>query len=239
MKKLINRMLRRSGYQLKKYPDAYLARRLKIINHFKIDTLFDIGANTGQYAIEVRNLGYSGKIISFEPLKDAFAELKETSLNDQNWIVNNYAIGKEDTVGFINVAGNSWSSSLLNMLPLHLKNAPESGYIATEEIEIKKLDSVFKSFSSTGDNVMVKIDTQGYERRVLEGASESLSSVRIIQLEMSLVPLYETEVLFMEMINYLDNKGFQLFSLEDVGISDTTTGQLLEVDGIFVQNYIH
>jgi len=239
MKKLINRLLMETGYQFKRYPDPYLVRRMKIINQYNIDTLFDIGANAGQYASEMRKLGYRKKIISFEPLKSAFKDLKKASSKDINWIINNYALGNEDTKVIINVSANSWSSSVLTMLPLHLKNAPGSEYITGEETQIRKLDSVFNSFYNKGDSVMLKIDTQGYEKKVLEGAGEFLRSVRIIQLEMSLVPLYETETLFIEMVNYLDNKGFQLFSLEDIGISDKTTGQLLEVDGIFVQKNIY
>jgi hypothetical protein len=120
------------------------------------------------------------------------------------------------------------------MLPTHLKSEPESIYIAQEEIEIKKIDSIFNSFCNKEDRVMIKIDTQGYEKNVIDGATESLNNIKIIQLEMSILPLYENEILFIEMINYLDKKGFQLFSLEN-GFSDLTTGQLLQVDGIFVQ----
>jgi len=81
--------------------------------------------------------------------------------------------------------------------------------------------------------VMMKIDTQGYEKNVIDGALTSLNRIKIIQLEMSIVPLYENETLFVEMIQYLDNNGFILYSLEN-GFSNPTTGQLLQVDGIFV-----
>jgi FkbM family methyltransferase len=236
MKKLFKKILRGKGLQLKEYPDHYLMRRVKIVNYYNIDTLFDIGANKGKYSINMRELGYSKKIISFEPLKSAFEDLKNASFKDNNWIVNNYALGDEDINGFINIAGNSYSSSILNMLPMHLNSAPKSKYIAQEMIEIKKLDSIFSSFCNKEDNVMIKIDTQGYEKNIIDGANESLNSIKIIQLEMSLVPLYENEMLFIEMINYLDNKGFRLFSLEDGdGFSDPTTGQLLQIDGIFVK----
>jgi FkbM family methyltransferase len=181
----------------------------------------------------MRNLGYSKKIISFEPLKSAYEVLKNVSLKDNNWIVNNYAIGNEDTKSVINVAGNSYSSSILKMLPMHLNSAPESKYISQEKIEIKKLDSVLNTFCNKDDKVMIKIDTQGYEKKVIDGAYESLNIISIIQLEMSIVPLYESEMLFVDMINYLDNKGFQLFSLEN-GYSHPITDQLLQVDGIFV-----
>jgi len=210
-----------------------LKRRLKIINYCNINTLFDIGANTGDYSKKMRDLGFQHKIISFEPLNDAFGILEKHALKDGNWIVNNYALGDEDTQSIINISGNSCSSSILNMLPKHIESDPDSKYIAQQEIEVKKLDSIFSSFTKKTDNVMVKIDTQGYEKNVIDGAQESLKRVSIIQLEMSIVPLYTNEMLFTEMIKYLESKGFQLFSLEN-GHYNRNTGQLLQVDGIFV-----
>lgn len=232
MKNLIKKILRKNGLQLKRYSDSDFFRRMKIVDNYNIDTLFDIGANVGQYSSNMRELGYTKKIISFEPLKSAFEELKKASVKDNNWLINNYALGNENIKSKINVAANSYSSSILNMLPTHLKSAPESNYLAQEEIEIKTFDSIFNSFCQKKDRVMIKIDTQGYEKNVIEGAIESLKNIIIIQLEMSILPLYENEILFIEMIKYLDNLGFQLFSLEN-GFSDSNTGQLLQVDGIF------
>ena len=119
------------------------------------------------------------------------------------------------------------------MLPEHIKSAPESIYISKQNIEIKKLDSVFESYYEVGDNIMVKIDTQGYEKNVILGAENSLSKIKIIQLEMSVVPLYENEIIFTEMIDFLDKKGFELFFLEN-GFTDIKTGRLLQLDGIFM-----
>lgn len=234
IKKIIKKILRKNGLQLEKYPDNDLLRRMKIIDDFNINILFDIGANVGQYASKIRELGYKNKIISFEPLKSAFKELKKASSKDNNWSVNNYALGNKDGKIMINIAGNSHSSSILNMLPVHTKSAPGSKYIAQEEIAIKKFDSIYNSFCTKTDRVMIKTDTQGYEKNVIDGANKSLKQIKIIQLEMSILPLYKNEMLFIEMINYLDSKGFQLFSLEN-GFSDSTTGQLLQVDGIFTQ----
>lgn len=232
MRRLIKQILRKKGLQIRPYPEKDLVRRMRIVNNFKIDTLFDIGANFGQYALLMRELGYSKKIISFEPLKVAFEVLKKASSGDNNWEIHQYALGSENAKSLINVAANSGSSSILNMLPAHIKSAPEARYIDKEEIEIKKLDAVINSFCSNWENVMIKIDTQGYEKNVLDGAEESLKFIKVIQLEMSLVPLYENEILFLEMINHLSQKGFELYSLEN-GFSDKTTGQLLQVDGIF------
>ena len=209
-----------------------IVRRMKLVRGKKIDTLLDIGANSGQYASLMREYGYKGNIISFEPLKDAFEELKMNSIKDNNWLVNNYAIGDKNATSLINIAGNSFSSSILDMLPSHLNSAPESKYVAKEEIQIKKLDSIFDSFIKNGDKVMMKIDVQGFEKNVLDGANKSLNRIEIIQLEMSVIPLYENEMILVDMINYLDNKNYKLFSLEN-GYFDSHTGKLLQVDGIF------
>ena len=210
-----------------------LKRRLKIIKYCNIDTVFDIGANTGDYSKKMRELGYRKKIISFEPLNDAFEILKKSASKDNNWTVNNYALGDDDVKSVINIAGNSCSSSILNMLPKHVESDPGSKYVAQQDIDVKKLDSIFSTFASKENRVMVKIDTQGYEKNVIDGANESLNRIVIIQLEMSIVPLYENEMLFTEMIKYLESKGFQLYSLEN-GHYNRDTGQLLQVDGVFV-----
>jgi FkbM family methyltransferase len=234
MKNIIINILKKRGFQIKRYPDFNLVRRIKIITTFNINILFDIGANAGQYAINMRELGYKHKIISFEPLKSAYKELEKASVNDNNWVVNNFALGNDNIASRLNVSGNSFSSSILKMQQLHLDLAPESKYVTQEEIEIKKLDSIMYKFCTKQDSIMIKIDTQGFEKNVLDGAIDSLTNIKIIQLEMSIVSLYVNEMLFIEMINYLDNKGFQLFSLEN-GLTDSYTGQLLQLDGIFVR----
>jgi len=230
---LINKLLNKIGLDLKGYPNSDAKRRMMIMRHYKIDTLLDIGANCGQYSKNMRKMGYNGRIVSFEPLNNAFKNLGKVSSRDKNWLINNYALGNKNMKNIINVAGNSYSSSILKMLPKHLNSAPTSRYIAKQEIDIRTLDSIYKSFCTSKSNVMVKIDTQGYEKNVLDGADKSLKHIKIIQLEMSLVQLYENEMLFNQMINHLEKKGFQLFSLEN-GFSHPKTGQLLQVDGIFV-----
>lgn len=230
MKRILKRILKYFGYQINKYHEE---DKLKIINQFTINKLFDVGANVGQYSLYMRDIGFSKKIISFEPLKSAYQVLAEVASKDNNWIVNNYALGNENVESVINVSGNSYSSSILNMLPEHINRAPESKYIAKEKIEIKKLDSIFNNYYEEGDNVMLKIDTQGYEKNVILGAENVLDKIRILQLEMSVIGLYENEVSFIEMINFLDSKGFELFSLEN-GFSDSKTGRLLQLDGLFI-----
>lgn len=201
--------------------------------YYNIDTVLDIGANSGQFMQQLRgDLGYTNRIISFEPLSSAFELLKANAERDPNCEVFNIALGDTDERREINIAGNSYSSSLLDMLPSHLKSAPESRYIGREIIEVKRLDSIFDSLCKSTNRVYMKIDTQGYESKVLKGAEKSLMQIDTVQMEMSLVPLYEGELLFNEMCMLMSEKGYSLVAIE-TGFSDQDSGQLLQVDGIF------
>lgn len=229
---MLNKSLHKMGAQLIRYPNTDIKRRMALLRHFGINKILDVGANVGDYAIGLRDLGFQGKIISFEPLAATYQELKKNATDDNNWDAINIALGNTDEESFINIASNCNSSSLLDMLPDHVNSAPQSSYIGKEKIIVRKLDSVMKDYHSNGDNILLKIDTQGFEKQVLNGAEQSLPIIRGIQLEMSLLPLYSGSILYLEMIELLNNKGYKLYSLEN-GFSNPETGQLLQVDGIF------
>jgi len=200
---------------------------------YDINIFLDIGANTGDFANQIRNVfGYTKKIISFEPLSSAFRLLKVKTDKDPNWDAFNFALGNTEEKRQINIAGNSYSSSLLDMLPYHQTAAPESKYIGKEIIEVKKLDSISGDLFNTTDRVYMKIDAQGFESNVLKGAENSLLKINTVQLEMALVPLYEGELLFNEMCNFMTNKGYKLVGI-DPGFPDKDSGQLLQVEGFF------
>ena len=212
--------------------DAY--RRKKLQLYCGINKILDIGANSGQYALEqINTLNYKGSIISFEPMKEPFQQLLEKSNKFISWDVVNIGLGLIKESKSINVAQNSYSSSLLEMLPSHLKNAPQSKYIDQEEIRLDTLSNVYHSHCNESDSVFLKIDTQGYEYQVLKGGLEILSKIKMIQLEMSLIPLYDGEKTFEDMMDYLSDKHFKLVSIEP-GFYSEKTGQLLQMDGIFI-----
>lgn len=230
----LRKLLWKVGYDISRFtPTTHsLARRKHILAYYDIDTVLDVGANVGQFPEQLRRIGYAGRILSFEPLSTAFTLLKSNAKNDQAWEVFNYALGDTEEKREINIAGNSYSSSLLNMLPSHLNSAPDSKYITKEVIDIKTLDSLFGDLCEIAKHVYLKIDTQGFESKVLTGAENSLAHIDTVQMEMSLVPLYEGELLFNEMYMIMAKKGYTLVAIEN-GFSDHASGQLLQVDGIF------
>ena len=218
------------GFRATSHP---IARRKRLIETYNIDTVLDIGANKGQFAQRLRTeIEYTGRILSFEPLSKAFELLAANAKNDPAWEVFNFAIGDTDENAEINISEKSDSSSIRNMLPSHLKSAPNARYIGKELIEVKKLDSIFEDLCQSAQNIYMKIDTQGYESKVLKGAENSLAYIDTVQMEMSLIPLYEGEPLFHNMCMMMDEKGYTLVAIEN-GFSDPASGQLLQVDGIF------
>ncbi|MFT4629240.1 MAG: FkbM family methyltransferase [Cryomorphaceae bacterium] len=224
-----------AGYDVSRFTPAShpLAQRKRLLLHYNIDTVLDVGANSGQFAQQLKNdLGYTKSIISFEPLSSAFELLRLKAKNDPDWEVFNFALGDVEEQREINIAGNSYSSSFLDMLPSHIQSAPESRYIDKEIIEIRRLDSIFSEICNTTNKIYMKIDTQGFESKVIAGAENSLLSIGTVQLEMSLVPLYKGELLFNELYSLMVAKGYSLVGIEP-GFADENSGQLLQVDGIF------
>ena len=223
------------GIEIIKYPTPELDRRIKLLKNYNIDTVLDVGANIGQYGSELRNIGFNGKIISFEPTSDAFKKLEKLAKNDKNWNVHNFSLGDFDGETEINIAKNSVSSSMLESLPQLTLSAPDAKFINKETITVKKIDSIFDELDLKNKNIYLKIDTQGYENMVINGAKNSLAQIIGIQIEMALIPTYEGAITFEEMIEKLKSFNFNTTSIES-GYYDKNTGKLLEVDGVFFKN---
>lgn len=233
----LRRLLRRLGYEVHPFTPAEsaLARRKMLMQHYGVQTVLDVGANTGQYAQELRiDIEFSGDIISFEPLPTAFQELERTCRRDPRWRALNCALGSAPEFREINVAANSLSSSLLTMLERHRDAASGSGYIGKARIEVRTLDSLFDELlpAPAPKEIYLKIDTQGFEREVLKGATNSLPRIRTIELELSLVPLYRDGPLLEEMCELMRSHGYTLVWLES-GFVDARSGQTLQADGVF------
>jgi FkbM family methyltransferase len=211
---------------------ALIERRLKLFKHYKINLLFDVGANTGGYGQIMRKFGFQGRIVSFEPLCSAFKKLKEKVSKDSLWQVENFALGNREGKSKINVSKNSVSSSILEMLQLVTNVAPDAGCIGSEEIKIYRFDDVFHRYYRAGDSVFLKIDTQGYEKKILKGAVKSLKNIAGLQVETSLVPLYQGETLMHDLVRFIKKLGYTMMSIEP-GFHNPATGQLLQADLIF------
>jgi FkbM family methyltransferase len=226
--------LHRAGFDLVRSlsPTDLLRRRLRLLNHYGVNVVFDVGANAGQYASTMRALGYDGRIVSFEPSAEAFHVLADAARRDPGWTAVNSALGEEEGVRVLHVAANSQSSSLLPMLPTHVEAAPDSYYVRDETVIVSTLAVEIERHVEAADRLFVKIDTQGFERQVLMGAGDRLAAVAGLQVELTLVPLYEGQLVIEELIAFIRRLGYVPMFLEP-DFFDPTSGQLLQADGIF------
>jgi FkbM family methyltransferase len=230
----LNSLFRKTGFEVTRYNKGTngLLRRKAMIERHGIDLIFDVGANTGIYGKEMREIGYRGRIVSFEPLTHAFERLLIVASNDSQWEVNNFALGNENTKQLINISANSHSSSILEILETHTTAEASASYVGKQEIEIITLDSVFNDICKGEKEILLKIDTQGFELNVLKGAETSLQHINTIQLEMSLRPLYVGQPLYHQLMDFLHSCGYALIDIEP-GFADSKTGTLLQFDGVF------
>lgn len=224
----IKKIIRKFGFDLTDEINSTTA----LLAEYGINLVLDVGANTGQYGMRSRIDGYEGKIISFEPLSSSFTELFEKAKKDPLWSTYNTALGNCDGKTSINVAKKSVFSSILKPSSLLTKTYPGSDCLKQEEIKINKLDTVFNKYCCNEDRIFLKIDTQGYEKNILEGAEKSLDKITGIQLELSLQErLYQGEFLMKEIMDFLAKKGFTLVKLEP--LPGMLKNKLLQADGIF------
>ncbi len=222
---------RLAGIDVKRWPGRDPAHILvKLLNHYEVSTVLDVGANSGQYGRELRRAGYKGRILSFEPLSDPFRELAARAVKDPLWDAYQCAIGDTHGTVTLNVAGNNGkSSSVLEMLDAHREACPEANYVGTVEAEMRTLDEV-----TPDGEVFLKLDVQGFEREALAGAANVLSRCVGMQLELSLAPLYEGGMPYREALDFADRRGFTLLNLAPM-FNDPNTGRLLQADGVFMR----
>ncbi len=198
-----------------------------------VDTVMDVGANIGQYGMALRASGYDGRLISCEPLPDAYRHLARRAGGDANWMTLHTAVGAERGTSTINVAANSFSSSLLPMTAAHRNAAPGSEFVDSVPVPLTTVQQLVSDHGLHPARTMLKIDTQGFESQVLDGAGDQLSDFAAVQLELSFVPLYTGQQLFDQLVARMARVGFGMFCL-DAGFADPRTGRMLQCDGVFV-----
>lgn len=188
----------------------------QFIKFFKINCVFDVGANTGQYAKMLREkVGYTGDILSFEPFSQAFRELSKNSSDDTHWHVFNNAISNETGERLLNLV----SSSQMNSLETPSTDETEllcryNTLVGSEKVNLVSLDEIFEKIMKKTVNFrpLLKLDTQGHDLTILKG-SRLLSNFYGVQAEISFKSLYHGAPKYHETINYLEQAGFELTAI--------------------------
>lgn len=234
-KNVLKNIIRSFGYEVTRYnrSASSSAQIVLALKKFHIDLILDVGANEGQFASQMRHEGYKGRIVSFEPLSTAYKVLLEVSNNDRCWTISpRCALGSRQMIIDINISKNSQSSSLLPMHNSHLVAAPDSIYVDRESVEMDTLDNIASIYLQKSNNPFLKIDTQGYEWEVLDGAVSLLPRIKGVLLELSLVELYEGQRLWRDLIDRMDSLGFSLWAIHE-GFGNQSEGRSLQLDAVF------
>jgi len=230
---------RRAGIDVSRYHPALDWKRQFVtqLESHQVNVVLDIGANSGQYAADLRRSAYKGRIVSFEPLAGPFSLLESRAATDPLWDCQRCALGDSDGTVSINVAGNDGeSSSVLPMLQSHRDAFPAASYIGTEQVAIHRLDSLAPDILRPADVAFLKIDVQGYEETVLAGSKSTLAERCVgMQLELSLKALYQDSLLIREALDLAYSMGFTLTGLLPV-VADYSNGRMLQADGIFFRD---
>jgi FkbM family methyltransferase len=213
----------------------YVGRRARWLRDLDVDVVLDVGANAGQYASEIRSGGYRGTIVSFEPLSSAFTALERIADADPDWQCLQVALGARVGQAELNVSGYSESSSLLPMDDRHVAALPISAYVGRETVSVTTLDLVSPPLVADRRAVWLKLDVQGYETQVLEGARDTLARCVGLECELSLVPLYQGQALGHDVVALLAGFGFRAVAVEE-GFTDPASGETLQLNVIFLRD---
>jgi FkbM family methyltransferase len=231
-------LFQRLGWDVRRtvYPSSEEVLLSRFLSVARPSTVFDVGANVGQYGLSLRKCGFTGRIVSFEAIPSVHSRLSAVAAQDPDWIVAPCcALGRVSGKALINLAQNSVSSSLLPMHDVHRNAAPDSRYIASETVRVERLDDIAQPLLPRDGRLFLKIDTQGYEEEVLAGAEHVLRSVSAMQLELSVVPLYHGAPSLRRVLELCEGIGFELHGLIP-GFYEEKSGKLLQMDGLFLRN---
>ena len=229
MKRFIRRTLKHFGLEIQRIET--IRTLMGFVTDRDIDVVLDVGANVGQFGASLRAQGYRGKIVSYEPISTVYQTLAATTATDLEWEINNFALGLKAEYVTINVSRSSEFSSILPSTCAAIKYNDAAAIIRhTELIEVRKLDDVFPEPSG---NTLLKIDTQGYERQVLEGGRSLLPKLKGILMELPIVHLYQGTWQFHKAIEFMADAGFVPAQIHPVNFHSTDRVSLIEVDCLF------
>ena len=199
----VKNFLHRFGYDVKRYHSLYDL----VLKHHSIQTVLDIGANDGEWSAEMRRLFPRTQVYAFEPLADRYEGLAARFKGDARFRAFNVALGEQNSETEIERSSFHPSSSLLHMSDLHKELYPKSKNIKKEKIMLRRLDSFDKEVTLAPD-ILIKLDVQGFEDKVILGGENIFKQAKIIICETSFVQLYEGQPLFGDIHEQLGRLGF-------------------------------
>lgn len=206
--------LRATGLELVPYPPSDWVRRRNVLRNIfrmlSINCILDVGANHGRYGETLRAIGYTGWILSFEPVSTSFDALSQRAARDACWRAFRFALGPSAGQAEIHVTDSDDFSSLLMPLKESQRRFPRNRVVRTETVEVRRLDEVFEECTAgiPSPRLYLKLDTQGFDLQVLQGAERMLPNVLALQTEVSFRAIYEGMPSYAEALRLFGGKAF-------------------------------
>jgi FkbM family methyltransferase len=198
----------------------------------KADTIIDVGANMGQFALAAHVYYPSARIIAFEPHSEAFDELRKKTAKVPNITLHKLALGEKS--GMMRFYANDYTlaSSALEIHPNQIKLFPNTSRTHEIVVTASTLDEVF-SGEHIDHPVILKLDVQGFEKRILQGGGQFLKQIDYLLFEASFVPMYHEEPLFSELHEFVSSLGFNL--LAPLSFLEAGNMMLVQADLLYVR----
>lgn len=234
--RLINAFFWRLGYKKRnKIAETNKLNENKWIQKLAIDVIFDVGASDGGFARKIKNIFPDAVLYSFEALPDSFRKLKEKCGHLSNFHPIHTALSnKNGIIDFYYCEHNTGSSSMLQMAEIHKEAYPHTAQNKLIQVDAILLDDFIKTIDIKEKSVMLKLDVQGAEKMVLEGATQTLQLVKLIICEINFVETYNGCVLYDELNTILVNNGFKLVGMENIS-RNNIDGTFLQADAYFLK----
>jgi FkbM family methyltransferase len=201
-----------------------------------IKSIIDIGANAGQFAQHISMFYPEARLYCFEPLADPFLSLKEWASTQAGRVeVFNLALG--DTPGQVEMnyhADHSPSSSLLESTALTRNLYPVTIKQKSVAIKLARLDDVLGTrLAELQQDILIKMDVQGYEDRVIRGGEAVMSAAAACILEVCLDGLYAEQANFQDLLAMLYRLGFRYAGNLDQSYGED--GHVIYLDAVFLK----
>jgi len=211
---------------------------LKVCNRLQASgitpaTIFDVGANVGQFALAASAVWKEAAIYSYEPVDAAFRQLQQNISRRSQIRPRQIALGARDGGVDFQVASNLESSSALKMHSNHKLLYPEVQEAEVQSVRMKTLESQLREAHYCGP-MLLKLDVQGLELDVIRGAGSSLDQFDWILLETSESPMYEGEASFTQILGVLQKENFSFVAPMDLHL--TQAGIPAQFDALFKNN---
>jgi len=195
---------------------AHLVGLCDWLDRAAIDLVIDVGANVGQFASALRYMGYRGDILSFEPIPRAYAALAHRMRGDRRWTGQQLAIGDSPGEATLNVMAETVFSSFLNRVSCNVN--PSDTVRERLTVKVETLAHIIDAMNLARrlQYTLLKSDTQGHDMAVLQGLGAYLQEIKLVQCELSSIPIYRDAPYLTQVIDFLNGQSFKSVSFSPV-----------------------